>query len=208
MGEPTVVLNHLVLGSLGVVVGLVATFFGYAVFRLILPFLGFFYGYILGRSMVESAFWGFGLGVLTALVLAVLSYAYWSLLMTVGGAIAGFGLGYALGAWIFPWQWVHVLIGAAVAVLFAGLWFLYKDGWVMFVTAFAGAAITFSGLAYFWPRMFGWLANDGNWLAALLTVALGLLGFVVQMGIFAALHAYGAPPPGGPSYVIVRTSGR
>lgn len=201
MGEATVILNHIVLGSLGVIVGLVATFFGYGVFRLILPFLGFFYGYILGQSMVESAFWGFGLGVLTAVVLAVLSYAYWSLLVTIGGAIAGFGLGFALGEWIFPWQWINVLIGVGVAVLFAALWFVFKDVWIMFATAFAGAAIAFSGLAYFWPRIFGWLANDGNWLAVLLTIALGLVGFVVQMVIFAAMHAYSEPPPGGPRYV-------
>lgn len=206
--EVMVVLNHIVLGSLAVLVGLVATFFGYAVFRVILPFLGFFFGYILGQSLVESAFWGFWLGMLFAVVLAVLSYAYWSLLMTIGGAIVGFGLGYALGEWLFPWHWISVLTGIGVGILFAALWFAFKDAWVMFVTAFAGAGIAFSGLAYFWPRLFGWLANDGNWLAVGLTVALGLVGFVVQLAVFRTMHIYSQPPPGGPGYVNLPAAGR
>lgn len=207
MGESAGILNHIVLGSLGVIVGLVATFFGYGLFRLILPMVGFFYGYVLGLSLVESTFWGLMLGGLFAIVMAVLSYSYWSLLVTIGGALAGFGLGFAIGEWIFPWQWISILIGTSLAVIFAGLWFVFKDVWVMFASAFAGAGVTFLGLAYFWPRVFGWLANDGNWLTVLLTIALGIVGFVVQMGVFAAMHAYSAPPPGGPGYVNFRSAG-
>jgi hypothetical protein len=203
MGESAGILNHIILGSLGVIVGLVATFFGYGVFRLILPVLGFFYGYILGSSLVEGAVWGFMLGILFALVLGVLAYAYWSLLVTVGGALIGFSLGYAFGEWLNLWDWVSVLIGVGVAVLFGALWFMFKDLMVMFLTAMAGAGIVAAGLAYFWPLIFGWLNNEGNWIASILVIALGIVGFLGQMVIFATMKLYSEPPAGGPPYVYI-----
>lgn len=202
MTESAGILNHIILGSLGVIVGLIATFFGYGVFRLVLPFLGFFYGYILGQSLVESNMWGFVLGILFAVVLAVLSYAYWSLLVTVGGAILGFSLGVAFGEWIGFWNWINVLIGVGFALVFAVLWLVMKDAMVMFVTAMAGAGIVMAGLAHFWPLIFGWLTN-GGWIGTILTVVLGVLGFFVQSLIFAAMRLYSEPPPGGPPYVYV-----
>ncbi len=202
MTETSSILNHIVLGSLGVIVGLIATFFGYGVFRLILPFLGFFYGYILGQSLVQSNVWGFVLGILFAVVLAVLAYAYWSLLVTVGGAIMGFSLGVAFGEWIGFWNWVNVIIGIGLGLIFALLWLVLKDVMVMWITALAGAGIVMAGLAYFWPLVFGWL-NNGNWLAAILTVVLGVVGFLAQMVIFAAMKLYSEPPAGGPPYVYI-----
>jgi hypothetical protein len=203
MGESAGILNHIILGSLGVIVGLVATFFGYGIFRLILPVLGFFYGYLLGSSLVEGALWGFLLGLLFALVLGFLSYAYWSLLVTVGGAIIGFSLGYAFGEWLNLWNWISVIIGVGLAVVFGVLWFLFKDLMVMWLTALAGAGIVAAGLAYFWPALFGWLNNEGNWIATILVIALGIVGFLVQMVVFASMKLYSEPPPGGPPYVYV-----
>jgi hypothetical protein len=204
MTESAGILNHILLGSLGIIVGLVATFFGYGIFRLILPFLGFFYGYLLGSSLVQSNFWGFMLGILFAIVLAILSYFYWSLLVTIGGGIVGFSLGYAFGEWIGLWSWINWILGIGLAIVFAGLWFVFKDAMVMWITALGGAGIVAAGLAYFWPLVFGWLAGS-NWISTILVIILGIVGFFVQMVFFAAMRLYSEPPPGGPAYITMPT---
>ena len=195
-------LDNILLGTLGVLVGLVVTFYGYGIFRMILPVLGFFYGFILGRDLFpNSPVWGWTFGLIIAVALAVLAYAYWSVLMTVGGAFIGFSFGYMLGDWIGLWSWINVIIGVVLGAGFALAYFLFKDLMVMVWTAFAGAGIIFAGLAYFWPAVLGWLGNSSNWLTFILTLVVGVIGTIAQMFIFSGLAYYSAPPAGGPPYV-------
>ncbi len=197
-------LENILLGALGVIVGLVITFYGYAIFRLILPIIGFFYGFILGKSLFpDGPVWGWTFGIVFALVLAFLAYAYWSVLMTVGGAFIGFTLGYTFGVWLFPpmLEWIGVIIGIVLGAGFALMYFLFKDLMVMVWTAFAGAGIIFAGLAFFWPAVLGWLGNSSNWITFILTLVVGVIGTIAQMFIFSGLAYYSAPPAGGPPYV-------
>lgn len=194
--------GSILLGTLGVIVGLVVTFYGYAIFRLILPVLGLFYGFILGKSFFpDSPVWGWVLGILFAIALAALAYAYWSALMTIGGAFIGFSLGYMIGDWIGLWSWTNVIIGVVLGAGFALVYFLFKDLMVMVWTAFAGAGIIFTGLAVFWPTLLGWLGNSSNWLTFILTIVVGVIGTIAQMFIFSGLAYYSEPPAGGPPYV-------
>lgn len=194
--------GSILLGTLGVIVGLVVTFYGYAIFRLILPVLGLFYGFILGKSFFpDSPVWGWVLGILFAIALAALAYAYWSALMTIGGAFIGFSLGYMIGDWIGLWSWTNVIIGVVLGAGFALMYFLFKDLMVMVWTAFAGAGIIFTGLAVFWPTLLGWLGNSSNWLTFILTIVVGVIGTIAQMFIFSGLAYYSEPPAGGPPYV-------
>ena len=111
-----------------VAVGLVVCFFGYRIFRLLLPFLGFFVGLIVGAQVVASIFGegflasviGIIAGLVVGLLFGALAYVWWWL-----GVILVFGgMGYALGAAIFPAIGIDVgifnfVLGLAAAAVFA-----------------------------------------------------------------------------------------
>lgn len=195
------ILNQVIVGGLMVLVGLGVTFYGYTIFRLILPVLGLFFGLILGTSMLpNSPILGWTLGIFFAIAFAVLAYAFWAVMMGVAGAFVGFSLGYMFGDWIGFGNWLNVILGVGLGAVFAVLYFMFKDLMVMIWTAFAGAGIIFAGLAYFWPAIFGWLEN-GNWLPVILTIVVGVIGTIAQMKIFVGMTYYSNPPAGGPPYV-------
>ncbi|HEY7847313.1 MAG TPA: DUF4203 domain-containing protein [Candidatus Limnocylindria bacterium] len=109
-------------------IGLIALFFGYRIFKLLLPLLGFFVGLIVGAQVVASIFGegflasviGVVAGLVVGLLFGALAYVWWWL-----GVILVFaGMGYALGVSILPafgleLDLVSVLIGLAVAAVFA-----------------------------------------------------------------------------------------
>ena len=114
-----------------VAVGLVVCFFGYRIFRLLLPFLGFFVGLIVGAQVVASIFGegflatiiGVVAGLVVGLLFGALAYVWWWL-----GVILVFGgMGYSLGAAIFPaigidvgiFNFVLGLVSAAVFAIIA-----------------------------------------------------------------------------------------
>ena len=112
-----------------VAVGLVVCFFGYRIFRLLLPFLGFFVGLIVGAQVVASIFGegflasiiGIVAGLVVGLLFGALAYVWWWL-----GVILAFGgMGYALGAAIFPAIGIenvgilNFVLGLAAAAVFA-----------------------------------------------------------------------------------------
>ena len=106
-------------------------FFGYRIFRLLLPFLGFFVGLIVGAQVVASIFGegflatiiGVVAGLVVGLLFGALAYVWWWL-----GVILVFGgMGYSLGAAIFPaigidvgiFNFVLGLVSAAVFAIIA-----------------------------------------------------------------------------------------
>jgi hypothetical protein len=110
-------------------IGLIALFFGYRIFKLLLPLLGFFVGLVVGAQVVASIFGegflasviGIVAGLVVGLLFGALAYVWWWL-----GVILVFaGMGYALGYAILPAfglddaQFISVLIGVAVAAIFA-----------------------------------------------------------------------------------------
>lgn len=111
-----------------VAVGLVVCFFGYRIFRLLLPFLGFFVGLIVGAQVVASIFGegflasiiGIVAGLVVGLLFGALAYVWWWL----GVVLVFGGMGYALGAAIFPAIGIDVgifnfVLGLAAAAVFA-----------------------------------------------------------------------------------------
>ena len=109
-------------------IGLIALFFGYRIFKLLLPLLGFFVGLVVGAQVVASIFGegflasviGIVAGLVVGLLFGALAYVWWWL-----GVILVFaGMGYALGYAILPAfgldaDLISVLIGLAVAAVFA-----------------------------------------------------------------------------------------
>ena len=109
-------------------IGLLALLFGYRIFKLLLPLLGFFVGLVVGAQVVASIFGegflanviGIVAGLVVGLLFGALAYVWWWL-----GVILVFaGMGYALGVSILPafgleLDLVSVLVGLAVAAVFA-----------------------------------------------------------------------------------------
>lgn len=185
--------------------GLIVTFYGYGIFRLLLPVMGFVAGMLLGRALVpDSVFWGWVLAIILAVVLAVLSYAYWSAMVTISGAVLGFTFGTALIQMIGFWDWIGVLVGLALAVVFGALYFRYRDAFVMVSTGLSGAALVLYGIGYFIP-WFSFLQNQGNWFTFLLTLVLGIFGAIVQLAIFSGMKYYAASAQATPPVVVSRS---
>lgn len=193
-------LGTLLASLLLIFFGLGLTFYGYGVFRMLLPVVGFFAGLFLGLALApNSQFWGWVLGIALAVLMAAVSYAYWSVMVGLGGALLGFTLGVALIEMLGWWNWIAVVVGLVLAVLFGALYFQYRDLFVMVSTALTGASLVFYGIGYFIP-WFSFLRDQGNWFTFLLTLVLGVVGATAQMAIFAGMTYYSAagsrtPPP-------------
>ena len=105
-------------------------FAGQFVLRLVLPIWGFFAGFAFGAGLfaelADESFLGTALGWVTgfvfAVILALLAYFFYAvavvLAMAAFGYVIGAGLVVALG---IDWNWVAVLLGVAVGVVFGVL---------------------------------------------------------------------------------------
>lgn len=114
------------LGVLAVLAGALLCFGGAGLLRIIFPIWGFFAGFAFGAGLVagfsEEHFLGtvlgWVLGLVFALVFAVLAYSIYAIAVLIVMASMGFALGsgliVALG---IDWNWVAVLIGAALGLL-------------------------------------------------------------------------------------------
>lgn len=120
-------METLLVGAFLVIFGLISAFAGYGLFRILLPLMGFFAGFSVGFSGVQSLFganvWSFVASLFTALVVgllfAALSYFYYTIgVMIVAGAMFA-------GALAF--------LGQAIG--------LSEDGFVMFLLALTGVII-------------------------------------------------------------------
>ncbi len=185
---------------LSITIGLVATFFGYRLFRAVLPIFGFVVGAIVGAQAVSLIF-GDGflttlLSIITAVVVGIvfglLAYTFWAL----GVIIVVFGMGFAIGTALLPalridnLELVSWLIGVAVGLGFAAAAYVLRlpRAVVVAVTALWGAGSTLAGiliiLGQIEPEDIGYggvdavVSNSFIWLLAFL--ALAVVGAVFQ----------------------------
>jgi hypothetical protein len=192
-------LQDLFVALIAVAIGLVAVFFGYRLFRAVLPVFGFVLGAIVGAQAVNLIF-GDGflstiLSIITAvvvgLVFGVLAYAFWALgvILVVGGM--GFAIGsallpaFGLDADVISW-----LIGLAVGLGFALAAFVLRlpRAIVVVVTALWGAGATLGGvmvlLQIIEPEELGFGGVDAvvseSFLWLLAYVALAVVGAIFQ----------------------------
>jgi len=181
-------------------VGLAICFNGYRWFLILLPILGFFWGFGLGAQTLQAIF-GVGflatvsswvVGFIVGLIFAVLSYLFY----TVGVAILAFSFGYSIGVGLMgligiDLNFISWLVGVVVGVVVAGATILLNlQKWVVIaITAFGGAAVIIGALLFGFgiipPVAVGLnavrlvLADSVFWFLGWLI--LGILGFVAQM---------------------------
>ncbi len=177
---------------IAVAVGLVACFFGYRLFRAVLPVFGFVVGAIVGAQAVflifNEGFLTTTLSIIVAVVVGIvfglLAYFFWAL----GIVLAVGGMGFAIGNALLPalgldLDVVSWLLGLAVGVGFAlaAIVLRLPRAIVVAVTALWGAGATLGGVLVFLqqiePEALGYGAVDAVvsesfiWLIAYLGLA-------------------------------------
>jgi Domain of unknown function (DUF4203) len=192
-------LQDLFVALIAISIGLVAVFFGYRLFRAVLPIFGFVLGAIVGAQAVNLIF-GDGMfstilsivtAVVVGLVFGVLAYAFWALgvILVVGG------MGFAIGSALLPAfgldadviSWV---IGLAVGLGFAAAAFVLRlpRAIVTVVTALWGAGATLGGvmvlLQIIEPEQLGYGGVDAvvseSFIWLLAYIALAVVGAIFQ----------------------------
>lgn len=148
----------LFIALISLAIGLVACFFGYRLFRAVLPVFGFVLGAIVGAQAVNLVF-GDGilstvLSIITAVVVGIvfglLAYFFWAL----GIILAVGGMGFAIGNAFLPafgidnLEFVSWVIGLLVALGFAAAALVLRlpRAIVVAVTALWGSGSTLAGV--------------------------------------------------------------
>ena len=102
-------------------------FAGQFVLRLAIPVWGFFAGFAFGAGLVASladerflgTVLGWVLGLVFAVIFALLAYLYYYVAIVLAMGVFGFAIGSGLVVALgIDWNWVAVLVGLVVGVLF------------------------------------------------------------------------------------------
>jgi Domain of unknown function (DUF4203) len=189
----------LFVALIAVAIGLIACFFGYRLFRAVLPVFGFVVGAIVGAQAVFLIFnegifatlLSIVAAVVVGIVFGLLAYFWWAL----GIVLAVGGMGFAIGSALLPalnldLDIVSWLLGLAVGVGFAlaAIVLRLPRAIVIAVTALWGAGATLGGvlivLQQIEPEELGYGAVDAvvseSFLWLLIYLALAAVGAVWQ----------------------------
>jgi hypothetical protein len=190
----------LVVALIWVAIGLVATFFGYRLFRAVLPVFGFVLGAVVGAQAVFLIFnegifatiLSIVAAVVVGIVFGLLAYFWWAL----GIVLAVGGMGFAIGNALLPafgldnLEIVSWLVGLAVGAGFAlaAIVLRLPRAIVIAVTALWGSGATIAGVLIFLQQMepeeLGFGAVDAvvseSFLWLLIYLALAAVGAVWQ----------------------------
>ena len=224
-----VLLTALVL----LVVGVALLFAGYRLFRLLIPIWGFIVGFDLavavGRTVLHaqplSTLTGWILTIVVGLLFAALAYAYYYVSVVVLGASVGFVVGETIATTALSLSGNSVLIAGIIGAVLLAVIVIALDlpkALIVVLTALGGATAAVAGALLALGRISLSTVQAGatggatdvirsSWWLSLLTVALALVGILVQAGRLRAApytHAY-AQRPGArrwPTNRYVRTS--
>lgn len=190
--------DALVVGILGILVGVVVCFRGYAALRVIISLLGAWFGFFLGAAVV-SAITGDGFlataftwagAIIGAILLAVLAYAFYQVAVLLGMAALGFTIATAvLTALGVDNRLLIWLIAGAAALLLVVLAIATDLPAVILIvlTALAGANIFVIALLVLLRQVgvdeleSGYLPDGVPVWAGILSLAMAVVGIVVQL---------------------------
>jgi predicted flap endonuclease-1-like 5' DNA nuclease len=180
------------VGLILILVGLAGVFWGFRIFRILLPIMGGVAGYLLGFSLLPNnpllaLIVGFGL----ALLFIILAYAIWSVWITISGIFLGAALGVAIAQGLNLWTvvgWTLILI---LAVLGGVVVWRIREEAVIILTAIAGAGFVADGL-----RLWLGLGSFLTYIWLVIFVVLAIVGIVWQWRRYRHLELVGF---GGPA---------
>jgi hypothetical protein len=191
---------ELLCGALIVVlVGLAMVLNGYRWFLIILPIIGFFFGFMIGAQAMTAIFGeaflatvtSWVVGFIVAIVFAVLSYFFYFIGVAIFIGSFGYALGYAImGLFNADLTILTFLVALALGVIFAVLAFVLniQKYLIIIATSFIGAGAIILGILSafgFPPEALGKnalamvLQDSVWWLIVFLVV--GIAGTVLQI---------------------------
>ena len=178
-------------GLLLILAGLAGLFWGYRIFRILLPIIGGIAGYLIAAALFpNSLVLALVIGLVLAVALAIFAYAAWSVMVTVSGAILGGSLGAAIAQGLNLWTWLGWLLIIVLAAVGAYLVWKIRDEVVIILTAIVGASFVASGLR-------SWFAATASWtlLWAIIFIVLAVAGILWQWRRYRHLRllAFGGP---------------
>jgi len=187
---------NILLGILLVAWGLGLMAFGLWVFYALLPLwygmFGGLLGFFIGTWITGGTTGWFGsiliwtLAVVGAALFAGLAYQLEPFRRVLAGLLMGFSLGSLLAILFGGGAFLTILFGGIGALIFAVLVPLFFDPMIIVGSAFSGAALLMDGIFLILPFL-GFLvdrtnaANNGNFLAIVVYLALGVVGMVWQL---------------------------
>jgi len=191
-------MTEAVIGVLAILIGLMACLAGYAVFRIVLPVLGFLVGMGLGAQLGATLFdqpyldtpLSWILAIVVGVVLATIAFAWWyiSVALTIAGLGYAIGYGAAIGLGLTVSG--SVIAGVILAVVFAlgAVVLRVPIGVVIAVTAFWGSSALIGGVLILMDRIEPRQLRNGtvdvviaeSALLLAIWVGLGVLGVLVQ----------------------------
>jgi predicted flap endonuclease-1-like 5' DNA nuclease len=136
------------IGLVLVVAGLAGVFWGYRIFRILLPIYGGIAGFVIAYAWLgqDSQLLALGVGVVLAVILGGLAYFLWSALVVLGGIIFGAAIGALIATALNLWTWLAILLVLALAGLFGYLLWKIRDEVVIIATVITGAgAVAYGG---------------------------------------------------------------
>ena len=184
-------MSSFLTGLLLILAGLAGLFWGYRIFRILLPIIGGIAGYLIAAALFpNSLVLALVIGLVLAAGLAIFAYVAWSVMVTVSGAILGGSLGAAIAHGLNLWTWLGWLLVVVLAAVGAYLVWKIRDEVVIILTAIVGAGFVASGLR-------AWFGAMANWtlLWAIIFIVLAVVGILWQWRRYRHLRllAFGGP---------------
>jgi hypothetical protein len=186
----------ILLGILLIVWGLGLMAFGLWIFYALLPLwygmFGGLLGFFIGSWMTGGANGWFGnlltwtLVIVGAALFAGLAYQLEPFRRVLAGLLMGFSFGSLLALVFGGGAFLTILFGGVGALIFAVLVPLFFDPMIVAGSSFSGAALVMDGAFLILPFLGLFLdransANNGNFLAIVLWIVLGIVGLLWQL---------------------------
>jgi uncharacterized protein DUF4203 len=204
--------NATIIGLLAVAIGVLACFAGYRVFRIVLPILGFLVGLGFGAQLAAALFnepylgsplsWIIAIAI--GLLAAAIAFVWWYVSVALAIAGLGYAIGYGAAAGLGVAGTGAVVIGAALAILFAigAIVLRIPTGIVIVVSAFWGASALIGGVLVLMGRIDPGQLRNGtvdvviadSLLFLVIWVVLGAVGIAVQWFTMPRTELTGAAP--------------
>jgi hypothetical protein len=174
-------------------IGVVLLFYGYPIFRVLLPLAGLVFGYYFGQNLFPSQpAVAFIAAIALAILFGILAYSAWSLLITISGALVGFGIGTQLAFTLGLDQTGRFIAGIVLSLVIGLLAYQARDLMVMVQTALLGAGTILFGIGALYEPMniLGTARSAPNGLALIGLLVLAAIGFFFQYSRFGQRHIY------------------
>jgi hypothetical protein len=200
-------MEDVVVGILAILFGAIFCFWGYFAMRIVIPIWGFFAGFMLGAGATSafddseflSTVLGWVLGLFIGLLFAVVAYLFYEIAVVLAFASIGFAFGAGLmAAFNIDWDWVVVIVGVAVGVVFGIVAAMSELPMLLLVifSTIAGALTITAGLML----LFGAIETedwsndsvidliDDDWWWWVIALGLAIAGILAQLRAIAQLR--------------------